>query len=316
MRKQFLNFGLMALILLSACTKEEATDVDNNEGGTSGPVVEQPEFVSFSATMNPLLSGNGESSNTDDKFVEGDRISVYAWAGEYSEENFIVKNSIYTCTPEGFFDPIAGTDTINWKDEATPHYFVATYPEHTIAADLKSFSFDYYDSNLLVAKGFGENGAGFSSVNDTVNLAFSRVMARVNVEFNLTEDFADATVKIMKFKNIADKGSLDIITNQITASGEADLGFASVAGNWGADVIPQEIKPNSLVATIKIDSQSELNCTYNESLTFQSGYIYTLTFTPKGDETLQLESVTMTPWIDGGNLGDGALFPIASVAEN
>lgn len=305
----------MALVLLSACSKEEATDIDNNEGGPSAPEVEQPEFISFSATKNPLLTEDGQAGKSDDKFIQDDAISVYAWSGEYSEENFIARNSIYKCSPEGFFDPIAGTDTINWKDKETPHYFIATYPEHEIATDLKNFSFDYYDSDLLVARCLGENGAGISAANDTVGLAFSHVMSRVNVVFSLTGDFEGGTVRIMRFNDVADKGILDIIDNKITASGQADLGFASVAGNWTADVIPQEIKANSLEAMIETEVYGRRTYFYDKPLTFKSGYVYTLTFTPKGEDALQLVSVDMIPWTDAGSLGEGALFPATQASQ-
>lgn len=305
MRKQLLYYSFISLLLLSACEKDKTTDFGEGQD-FAVPEVVVSDFICFSAEKYPLVDINNEEA-AGEAFAQDDVVSVYAWTGAYDEDNFIADNLFYKCNADGVFCPAAETDTIKWKNDTDNHYFISIYPKREEPVDLRNFNFTDSDKDILVATLVGEDAVIPSS--DTINLPFRRLLTKVNVNISLEGKLENGTVNSVTFKDVASVGSMDFVTQKLSASeSKTDKPLSLENDVYTAEIIPQNF--TSIVAEISGTVYGEIKkFSYDGSIDFQAGYIYNITFTPVGDDELQIVSVDMLPWTDGGELGDGVLFP-------
>lgn len=294
MRKHFFTVSCLALLLFTACSKDEVKypSLEGDETLNIAP------FVTFNASK--LGYDNAASSSA---FISGEEISVSAWTGSIEkDENFIARNSIYKCGDNGLFLPATENDTLKWKDVSTPHYFIATYPKRSELADLRSLPVTSGDKDMYVARCLGSEGGAMPYVEDTVALSFRHILAKINVSVAFDEKIDESEIPLpdkckLYFEDASEAGYLDLVTLNLTSETKDDIYFEKVGGySFTGTLIPQEISNVKL----KVEDSGEADFTYIGELNFESGKEYDLTFSVEKRNKLVLQSVTVKDWGNGG----------------
>ena len=291
MRKHFFTGSCLALLLFSACSKDEVK-YPSLEGGEPLNIA---QFVTFNASKVDY-----ENTRSSSAFNSGDEISVSAWTGSIEkEENFIAKNSIYKCGDNGLFLPATENDTLKWKDISTPHYFIATYPKRSGISDVRALSITGDDHDMLVARHLGADGGTMPYVNDTVSLEFKHILSKVSVNVSFqdaSQEKPEASKCELYFEDAADAGNLDLVTLELSAETKTNINIPSTGEYaFSGTIVPQEISNIKL----HIKDSRESDFAYSGELNFESGKSYVLSFSVKERQKLTLESVTVEDWGSG-----------------
>lgn len=287
MRKHFFMAGCALLMFMSACNKDEVKVP--GDGSSQDGTQAYLEYVTLSATKSDY------DAQIENPFNPGDEISVCSWIGtETKDENYLSKNAVYKCNDSGFFLPSTEADTLKWKGTSVPHYIVATSPKQQGEIDVRNFTFNSAEEDLFIARCLGENAA-MPVLNDTVPVEFKRVLAKVVVSFDFKGDFQGATANKVKFRDVAEEGTLDMITNVLEATGnKEDKEFEKDGASFYAVLVPQTA--NNLYAEISYGSNNAY--IYNKEITLSPGTINKFVFTPDGEDKLKLVSVTVEDWVE------------------
>lgn len=240
---------------------------------------------------------------TETEFNDGDKISVYAWAGADIAAALlaplVVGNSINTLNGTTW----SAEPVMVWKDILTPHYFVAIYPARE---DGSITNFETYEFTLTGNKKhddllFANNKTGVKERdNKPVSLVFDHSQSKLVVNLTLRNQFGDNPMvnKVTVLaKNIA---IIDFIADTTVEKSDApplEIKIEEVTPNTKYElvVVPQMVKK----ITITINGK---DYTYNHptDLALVQGKSNTINLFVGRDSIKLASSITINPWGDGG----------------
>lgn len=241
-------------------------------------------------------------ANGDQKFVDGDQISVYAWTGDATVApatgERVVNNAINTLGSNKW----TAAPQMLWKDMVTPHYFIGVYPKHAQAeTDLANVAYkldtnDQTASDLLVAV----NTEGKKASDNPVNLTFDHVMAQLTVNLTYRTQFEGTPeVTSVSATNTADEAKVNLLTKTVTAaSTKTNVALKAITAGkqYNTIMVPQTgFKQIDVVINGK-------TYTYKHAtdISLASGKKTTLNLIVGRDE-ITLGSVNINAWTDDNN---------------
>ena len=296
MKKKTYLFALMAMVLtLGSCS--------DNENGIGG---ETSKYITVSTSIGNMTRV-ATDENGDQKFEDGDEISVYAWTGdpavapETSER--VVNNAINKLTNGSWIS----NPQMLWKNNRDKHYFIGVYPISAIS-DLSAgeYTFDetkQVESDLLVA--VNKDGLSYNvDEQQPVPLTFTHVMAKlvVNLTYKNQWGTEGPTVDKVAVGNAAKKATVNYLTKVVTPSAvaedKADFDMPVLTANkkYASIIIPQD---GVQKITITIGGKDFI---YDNSTPFklESGKITTVNL-EVGRDVIKLGDVNISGW---GSTGD------------
>lgn len=275
------------------------------------------------------------SSPEDNKYVfdNGDKIQVVSWYD--ADPN--VYSQLYK------FENSEKPGTYLWWDETTltynertgrwkadspmrwqnvdkdgspdPHHgFLGYYPASLVSPDEVlsaipiTISGDIKKDDCLVATWFGQRPQN----SNIVDLGFIHLMAKFDVNLNFNSQYKNVTDVVVKAE-LEKEGTLNLLDAKVDPTlgtvgpqtftpQDAKAGF-----DWSGTTIaiPQDVR--NLKVTISFEAngeQKELTYTHPSYIPIH-GRMYTTLNLSVGDEVVAIENVTVSDWVDGGNIAGG-----------
>ncbi len=259
--------------------------------------------------QNNIVSSRMISDGMFTKFEKDDQISLYGWTGD--------KTTIPSDPPIQAINTFDGTrwtvgPQMRWRNQTSAHYFLGVYPARTIT----DFSADEYvldetkqeESDLLVAV---SDDQGIVCNNRGVDLNFSHVMARLDLNMNFRNEFGDpvlpSEVNVYAGKN----ATVNYLTKTVSAESYSRDATEYVAmpvlvtpvtgfdRSYRSIMVPQ-IGVN--IIDIVLNGK-----TYRyegvEDIPLESGKVTTLNLNV-GKDQITLASVSISDWVEGETIGD------------
>lgn len=269
--------------------------------------------IALSATMTAVMTGcskdeapklsisiDAQKSTltraTATAFAKDDQVSIYAWTGSNTAVTspLVVDNSVNT------YDGTQWTAApqMLWTDDATPHYFVGVHPVKAIT----NFTADTYPAaiDLLVATVLGD---GRSAADGVVPLVFDHLMARLDVNITLRNQF-DGALEIKSVTVDARPGAqVNYLTKTATASGTAApiaLTVLRTNAAYTGIVTPQA---GVTAITVRIGGQTYVY-THPTDITLEASK-YTTVNLIVGRDVIELGSITINDWTPGITIDGG-----------
>lgn len=274
--------------------------------------------IALSATMTAVMTGCSNDSNdtpkevspyitinagvgtltraTDTAFDKDDQVSIYAWTGSNTAVTppLVVDNSVNT------YDGTRWTAApqMLWKDATSTHYFVGVHPVKAIT----DFTADSYPAaiDLLVATVLGD---GRSATDGAVPMVFDHVMARLDVNLTLRNQF-DAPIPNVESVTLKAKAGavVNYLTKVATADGEqTEVTMTATTPN---KVFSKVVSPQTIhTITITIAGKAYL-WNHEEGFALLPGKIQTINLIV-GRDKIELGSVTINDWATGETIDEG-----------
>ena len=240
---------------------------------------------------------NGYKAN----FVDGDKISVYAWTGDATAvpQTRVVDGVTNT------FDGSKWTPASQmlWDDKSSLHYFLGISPARTVT----DFTADAYTldpanfaaSDLMIAT----NVAGLAPSDTPVELNFTHAMARLDVNLTFRNQWATApTVSAVTVK-AKKTATVDYLSKAVTASGSAEAIALTAANNaaWSGLQVPQT-GVNTITITIE---GKDYVFTHTSDIPLESGKYTVLNLTVGRDQIVLSGEIKITDWASQGAAIEG-----------
>lgn len=298
MRTNYVFLAITAFVLLTGSCN------DNNQS-------DNLETTTYDIAVNTSIGQMTRTATTGNTttFVNGDKISIYAWTDSVSQvpDTRVVDNAVNTLSIDGDNKKWTADSRMLWKDSKTPHYFLSVYPSKEIA-DFKTGAYTLDaskqdTSDLLIAVQAGTDNAGLTATSTPVPLLFDHVMAKLNVNLTFRNQWATTPDVASVIAKASDKATIDYLAKKATASGEqADITLQKVSDNtsYTSIMIPQT---GFTTITITIDSKVYVY-THNTDIKLEGGK-YTTVNLIVGSDTIEVGDISVNEWdssesIEGG----------------
>ena len=293
--------AVATLFALSACNKEDIAV----ETALSS------EEIRIEAGVGDLskVSYNGASC----QFTTGDKIAVWAWtdgAAQVPAER-VVNGVVNTLGTEGRWTPAV---QMLWKNPRDAHYFLGVYPDKVI----ENFTADAYTlgADLMVATEL--SGIVATEKPAPVSLSFSHVLSRLDINLKFRSQW-DATPVVTSVATTArNHYTVNYLTKAVTPTGEnaqvALSAGAPVPTGYALSYSGLQVPQNTVsIVTVTIDGLAYI-FEAAEPIALQSGCITTLGLIV-GQEKIELDEVSVTPWVAGTTLPEGeAVIPVTGLS--
>ena len=239
------------------------------------------------------------------RFVEGDKISVYAWTGSATAvpAERVVDGVVNTLGSDGKWTPAS---QMRWKVGTDAHYFLGVSPVRAISdftADAFALSGDYAKDDLLFAKRL----EGLTPGTTPVTLTFEHAMARLTVNVKIRNEFGASPVVTVAV-SVKSGATVNYLTQAVTATGDASARSLTAAASsptgythsFSGIQVPQEGVKS---VTITIDGKDYFY-EAGEDIPLKSGHNTTLGLIV-GKDKLELSGVSVSDWTAGAALSGG-----------
>ncbi len=300
MKKKFLTIAMMAAtLLLNGSCNDDAV-----QGNASKYITVTTEISGMSRVATDSVGNQ--------KFENGDVISVYAWTGTAADgeivapakDERVVNNSHNTLSGNSW----EAEPQMLWRNMQEKHYFIGVYPAidqgKGLDDDLTKYAYtfnpaDEKASDLLVAVQNDGILAGYGSV----PLKFTHTMAKVNV--NLTfrnqwgvdenEQNKVPAVTSVQLAQVANKATVNLFTKEVTPDEKSrdnlTLPVVTESAKYSSIVIPQN---NVNQITILVEGKKYVY-THSTDIKFASGKVTTMNLAV-GRDVVNIDGVTINPW--------------------
>lgn len=304
-RNKIMPAILALMAVVSSCTKEELPSAaqDNTD-------------IDITAQVGKTVTRVQQTSDNVYVFEKNDTLAVVGWYGAdwntyptpWSDANakwWI--NSL--CVNNGA--KWVSTPQMRWQNVPDPHHFLAWWPSTFTNAgdnlsDVKVDMNKLKEKDVLVAR--------LSTVptpGTPINLQFEHIMARFDVNLTFAEQY-DIYNNVKVSLDLQTNATVDLVaaTNPVIVAGGAKTTetMPVIATKTGFDyscssiVVPQSL--TNPVVTIKFQNGTAKTLAYTHpAFLFESGKRTTLNLTV-GRDYVNVVDVTVTPWVDGGNIGN------------
>ena len=244
---------------------------------------------------------------TEAAFEDGDKISVYAWAGAdittALSAPLAVNNSINTLKGTTW----SAEPVMVWKDMITLHYFVATYP---VRENGEITNFEAYEFTLIGDKQqddllFASNQTGIKGEDKAVvPLVFDHSQSKLVVNLTFRNQFGGiptvTSVSVLA-KNVAivDFFSKTTVAKTGATLSEVVMEELTTSSKYESVIVPQTVNK----ITITIAGQ---NYIYNNptGIALVQGKNQTINLIV-GRDKIELGTITINPWGNGDVIPDG-----------
>ena len=288
MKKNILLYmAAVAGLILAGCNKTEVPE----EGSLA---------MTVKASIGNLTKVAYKGVSTS--FETGDQLAVWAWTGasDALPQSFVVNGNVNTLDESGAWVPAT---QMLWKNVQDEHYFLAVHPVPASAiADLSAVPYvvdnaNYEASDLLLATEL----SGLKAESGTVDLGFSHVMAKLQVNLKFRNQFGsegpapETVTAALEAKGTA---KVNYLTKVVTPTGSvAPVAMALAATTEGYDMsfsglqIPQD----ATKIVVQVGSNS-FSYTHPEPIPIVPGKVTTLGFNV-GQDVILLENVSVNEWV-------------------
>ena len=281
-------FALAALGIatLAACNKDYEPTL------TSGQISVQAQIGSMTRVQ---TTGNIST------FEAGDTISIYAWTGQSSAvpSNLVVDGARNGLGTDGRW---TSKSAMLWADMSSNHYFLGICPARSVT-DFQADPFtldpdDYQASDLLVAT----NLSGIKPTENPVGLTFDHVMAKLIVNLSFRNQWATAPTVSSVQITAKSSATVNYLSKSMQAQGTAaGIGLTKIDNaTWSGLQIPQD---GVREITIIIEGKKYV-FTHTQDIPLQGGR-YTTVNLIVGRNTIDLESVGISNWLEGSTIDNG-----------
>lgn len=284
MKKNTIILTAAALLVLAGCNK----GLDNS-----------PRAITIQAGIGTMTKV--EYTGDKAKFVDGDKISVYAWTGSATAvpASLVVDGVVNT------YDGSKWTPASQmlWDDKSSKHYFLGISPERSVT-DFKADAYtlnpaDFAASDLLIAT----NVTGLEPSLTPVELGFSHALARLDVNLTFRSQW-DVAPSVTSVKATAKKtATVDYLAKALTATGTAEAVALTASDNasWSGLQVPQ-----TGVTTITITIDGKDYVFTNASDIPLVGGKYTTVNLAVGRDKIELsDAITISDWTSQGAALEG-----------
>ena len=285
--KKYSLFFLIALSGLFACCNRE------NVPSTAGDIT-----ISASVGNMTRITYEGDATH----FTSGDKISVFAWTGDADA----VPSSRVVDGVENTFDGSKWTPIAKmlWKNQSEAHYFLGISPVFAVD-DFTAGSYtlnpaDYTANDLLVAT----NLNGLKASVNPVALTFDHVMAKfvVNLRIRSELDASGATISVSVPART--EASVNYLKKTATVKGDvSDVALfadSSAPNVFAGIMVPQTGMRTVIVVfnnkTYRFEASEDIPLKANKC---------TFVDLSVGKEKIELNSVTVKDWENGGSVSGG-----------
>ncbi len=292
-RKKIRNIALAALALAaSACGKNGADDRT------------VPEYITVDAS---ILSTRATTDGVSSIFEKGDGISVYAWTGspETVSAKLVVDGVVNVLGDDAKWTP---ESLMLWQDMETPHYFIGVYPARKVT-DFKADPYeldpaDYEKSDLLVAR----NLVGLTATQNPVSLAFDHAMAKLNVNLTFRTQWSETPAVSAVTATAAKTCTIDYLAKTCAVGAQTGVDIPALATaskgyalSFSGLMIPQA---GFRAVSVTIEGQT-YTYTHSADIPLSEGRYTTLNLIV-GRDRVELGSVSINDWQEGGKIDDGS----------
>lgn len=257
------------------------------------------KYITVDAGMGSLTRA------TPTAFEDGDKISVYAWAGTdfatATNEPLVVNNSVNTLSEVIW----SAEPLMLWKDMVTAHYFVAIYPVQTVTA-FEAYEFTLTDNQASNDLLFATNTTGLTGNEKTdVPLVFDHSQSKLIVNLTFRTEFGATPPTVESVTVLAKSVAIiDFLTKTTTVKeGEAlELTIPEATSNTAYEsvVVPQTINKITIAIAGK-------NYIYNntDGIALAQGKKNTINLIVGRDKIELVGDITINGWGDGETITGG-----------
>jgi len=293
--KILLSAAISALALFS-CAKEK--------GGTE-PAARSAITIEASIGTPTKVTYNGEAAS----FAAGDQISLYAWMGsaEAVPEKKIVDGVVNT------FDGTVWTPETQmlWSHVKENHYFLGVYPKKYIT----DFTADDYtlDDDLMIATEL--NGIPFQENAAPVALTFTHALARLDVNLKFRNQWEETPEVTLVSAYAKREYTVNYLTKKVTATGDnfhVSIPEVSAVTGYERSFSGLQVPQDGVTKVSVLIGGNEFVFTAAQPISLESGKVTTLNLYV-GRDKIELDSVTVNPWVDHPIQGGEAVVPVTEI---
>ena len=284
LNSKYLLLAAATLLLLAGCGKQ----------------ADEVRFITVDAGIGTMTKVEYIGSNTA-RFVNGDKISVFAWTGDATTvPQTLVVNGVVNTFDGSKWTPAS---QMLWDDKSSLHYFLGVSPVRTVTdfkADAYTLDPSSQDaSDLMIAT----NVAGLAPSNTPVPLNFTHALARLDVNLTFRNQWAtEPTVSAVTVK-AKKTATVDYLAKEVTATGTAEAVAITSAKNnaWSGLQVPQT-GVNTI--TVTIDGKDYVYV-HSADIPLVSGNYTTVNLTVGRDQIELSGEMTIKAWISSGDAIEG-----------
>ena len=239
-------------------------------------------------------------------FEENDAIGVYVWTGETTLPSTQDGFQVYNVENEFDGTNWSSTPQMLWKDDTTPHYFLAVYPATDILTTT-TYMLDPTDqekSDLLVATNFGDDDEGIVAQSNPVPLAFGHVMAKLRVNIQFNDEFAGTTPTV---EHVTAEAQTEAVINwqtaTATATGETTgvelTSLATAAQGYACSYESVMVPRSGFQSLAMVIGGETYTFVHGSEIELKRGVITTLNLTV-GNSSVEVSDISILDWtLDG-----------------
>ena len=296
MKKNILLYmAAVAGLILAGCNKTEVPE----EGSLA---------MTVKASIGNLTKVAYKGVSTS--FETGDQLAVWAWTGasDALPQSFVVNGNVNTLDESGAWVPAT---QMLWKNVQDEHYFLAVHPVPASAiADLSAVPYvvdntNYEASDLLLATEL----SGLKAESGTVDLGFSHVMAKLQVNLKFRNQFgSEGPVPESVTAALEAKASAKVnyLTKVVTPTGSVApvaMALAATAEGYDMSFSGLQIPQDATKIVVQVGGNS-FSYTHPEPIPIVPGKVTTLGFNV-GQDVILLENVSVNEWVIDEPLATG-----------
>jgi hypothetical protein len=284
MRQKMLRAGLLSFALFFLCCYD---------------------YEHYAAKYINVEAAIGSISPAGTTFATGDKMTLYAWAGNADAASANIVADGVECT-YGSDSRWSAANPVAWSGTDTPHYFIAFYPAHTVS----SFTADPYTlnpsdqrgSDLLVAR----NLTGVRPSETPVPLLFGHAMSRLDVNLQFRNQWAVVPTVGSVTAKAANSCTIDYLAETYNVGAQTDIALpaAETAEGYALSYSSIMVPQNFRTVTINVNGQP-YTFTNTQDIPLSAGKFVTLNLFV-GSDRIDLGTVSIDDWVAGAVVEGGS----------
>ena len=286
----------ISVLALFSCAKEK--------GGTE-PAARSAITIEASIGTPTKVTYNGDAAS----FAAGDQVSLYAWMGSATEipAKKVVNGVVNT------FNGTAWTPATQmlWSPVKENHYFLGVYPPRQIT----DFTADAYTlgADLMIATEL--NGIPFQENAAPVALTFTHAMARLDVNLRFRNQWEETPEVTLVSAYAKREYTVNYLTKAVTATGDkfiVPVAAVSTVSGYERSFSGLQVPQDGVTKVSVLIGGNEFVFTSAQPISLESGKVTTLNLYV-GRDKIELDSVTVNPWVDHNIQGGEAVVPVSEI---